>query len=402
MRGHDGFDGFVGGGSFVDDVLVFAALDAFGHANVIGDGEAALGFTTRHGASCAVGAAHERFGITFAADNVGASAHAPGDDAHVTKTGTDGTLPGDEDVAAVVFFAGDIVVVAVDGFEFGGERADFAGIADGGDDLAHHEIAIGAGKILSPFDGFDVIEEMLGAFGKVGKILVGEIGDVLLHVFAGEFDEVGAHAIANAARAGVKHEPDVVRLVEADFNEMIAGAESAEMIGVIAAIKLGMFFEDGVIARLEIEPGVFGVSGDDVPSAQIAASAVIGAAVGHGGFNGRANGMEIIGEIAGIEVGLHGHHAATNVDADGGGNDGALGRDDATDSGANAPMDVGHGGDPFVDEGKLGDVEELLASLILEGNTFGPRFDGRRVVGGDQVEGGVRHKDRIKKRVAGW
>src|SRR5215471_11638199 len=77
---HDGVDGLVSSGSFVDHLGVLAAFHTFGHALVVFDGEAPPGFTARHGAAGTVAATHEAFGIALAANDVGARAHAAGND----------------------------------------------------------------------------------------------------------------------------------------------------------------------------------------------------------------------------------------------------------------------------------------------------------------------------------
>src|SRR5690348_15071618 len=80
---HHGIDVLVGHGRFVDHVFVLAALDAFRGAHMVGHGVATLGFGTRHQAACAVTAATEALGMTLAAHDVRARAHAAGDDAEV-------------------------------------------------------------------------------------------------------------------------------------------------------------------------------------------------------------------------------------------------------------------------------------------------------------------------------
>src|SRR6267143_6959369 len=67
LSGHDGFDGLVGRRGFVDDLGVFTAFDAFGHALVVFHGETPLRFRARHCAAGAVAAAHETLPASFAA-----------------------------------------------------------------------------------------------------------------------------------------------------------------------------------------------------------------------------------------------------------------------------------------------------------------------------------------------
>lgn len=84
-------------------------------------------------------------------------------------------------------------------------------------------------------------------FRKIGKIYVGQVGVELPHILVGEFDEVDTQAVTDSAGAAVEHKPDLPSFVEADFDEVIAGAKSTQMIGVVAAIELGMFGQDGIV-----------------------------------------------------------------------------------------------------------------------------------------------------------
>src|SRR6266852_5455919 len=90
-----------------------------------------------------------------------------------------------------------------------------------------------------------------------------------LHVPARDFDEVAAHAVPDSARAAVQHEPDVFPFIQANFDEVIAGAERAEMIRVIASIELWMLFENSVVARLERLPDFIVAQRNLPPSARI-------------------------------------------------------------------------------------------------------------------------------------
>jgi len=56
-----------------------------------------------------------------------------------------------------------------------------------------------------------------------------------------------------------------------------------------------------------------------------------------------------------------GHHAATDIDADCGGNDSLPGGDHRTNGRANTEMNIWHRGHMVVDERQAGDVDELLA-----------------------------------------
>ena len=80
------------------------------------------------------------------------------------------------------------------------------------------------------FDRFNIVVEVFRAFREIRKILVGQVDKKLLHVLAGNLDEVAAHAVADAPRTAVQHEPHVLRFVEAHFDEVISGSQSAQVI----------------------------------------------------------------------------------------------------------------------------------------------------------------------------
>src|SRR6266567_5698322 len=178
---------------------------------------------------------------------------------------TDSAFASDQNVLVVMAFAGHIVVVAVDGLQLGNQRAHLTRITYRIEDLVHHQVAVRARKVLRPFDGLDVIVKMLGAFRKIGEILVRQVAEELLHVLASQLDEVAAHAIADAPRTAVQHEPDHVRFIETNLDEVVAGSQGAQMIRVVSAIELRMLFKDGIVARLQALPS-FGVwRGDGLP-----------------------------------------------------------------------------------------------------------------------------------------
>src|SRR5580700_6521578 len=101
----------------------------------------------------------------------------------------------------------------------------------------------------------------------------------------------------------------------------------------------------------------------------------------HSLLDGFASALQILGEIARVEIRLYGHHAATDVHTDRSRDDRTLGRDHAADRGAYAPVDVWHRGDPFENERKLRNIYQLLTRLIFKRHALGPRFDGYALLG---------------------
>ena len=119
------------------------------------------------------------------------------------------------------------------------------------------------------------------------------------------------------------------------------------------------------------------------------------ASVRNSGFDSGANGAEIVGEVSGVEIGLNGHHTAADIDTHSSRNDRTLGGNHTAYGRTDAPMDIRHGGHPFIDARELGNVEQLLAGLIFERDALGPGFDRGGVFGRDEVVGVVGHADRI-------
>src|SRR6266404_757093 len=135
---------------------------------------------------------------------------------------------------------------------------------------------------------------------------------------------------------------------------------------MVSTIQLGVLFENRIITRLQRLPDFVVAARDLIPSTYVAGATVVGTTVRNGFFDGGPNSVEVIGQVACVEVGLHRHHAAADIDTDSGRNNGALRWDDATYRRPHAPVHIGHGGNPLEDEGELRDIQELLTSLVFE------------------------------------
>ena len=143
------------------------------------------------------------------------------------------------------------------------------------------------------------------------------------------------------------------RLVEADLDEVVAGAERAEVLdGRCRGRASGCLATICVVARRERRPGLARcAAGGVAPRAAVVAAAVVGAAVRHGALDRRA--QRARGRRAArsrVSDGAHRHHAAADVHAHRGRDDRALGRDHAADGRAVAEWPSGIDGDPPVDE----------------------------------------------------
>jgi hypothetical protein len=121
------------------------------------------------------------------------------------------------------------------------------------EDRGHHQVAVRAREALGPVDGEHVVVEVLGALGEVREVHVGQVVNVPTHVLLREFDEVRADAVADAARATVQHDPDALRLVEADLDEVVAAAERAEVLGGRPAVEPRVL-RDQLLARRRRRP----------------------------------------------------------------------------------------------------------------------------------------------------
>src|SRR6266700_4649024 len=96
--------------------------------------------------------------------------------------------------------------------------------------------------------------------------------------------------------------------------------------------------------------------------------------------------------MVGMQRSLHRHHAATDVHADCGRNDGATRRNHTAHGRADSPMYVRHRRHPLVDERQLRDIQKLLARRVLKRDAVGPGLDGYTVFRLEYVVRCVRHR----------
>ena len=100
---------------------------------------------------------------------------------------------------------------------------------DGGEDCLHHLAAIRRRIVLGPMHGIDILVECGRALGEPREVAIGQVDVGFFHLATRALDEVPADDVADAARSGVQHHPDVFGLVEADLDEVVAAAEGAEL-----------------------------------------------------------------------------------------------------------------------------------------------------------------------------
>ena len=215
---------------------------------------------------------------------------------------------------------------------------------------------------------------MLGVLREIRKIHIGQIDEEALHVVPRQLNEVAAHAVADTTRPTVEHEPDVIRFVQADFNEVVARTKRAQVIRVVAAIELGVLGQDRIVSWLHSAPHFQRPRGNVAPCAAVACSAMVRPPVRDGQLYRVTQRLQVVGQVARTQARLNRHHAASDVHAHSRGNNRSLGGNHAAHRRPDAPMHVGHGRNPLKDKRHLRGIEQLLARLIFDRHTLGPGF----------------------------
>jgi hypothetical protein len=119
--------------------------------------------------------------------------------------------------------ARDVVVVAVHSLR----RRDDGTTErrrDGLDRAREHHVAVGPGVLLRPADGLQVVVEVGRPLGEVGEVAIREVHEPALHLAAGQLDEV------------------------------VAGAERAELTGRARVLALGVLVRDVDVPGGEASP----------------------------------------------------------------------------------------------------------------------------------------------------
>src|SRR5437867_5904353 len=156
---------------------------------------------------------------------------------------------------------------------------------------------------------------MLGSFGKVREILIRKVDHPSAHVLFRQLDEVLSDAISNTARAAVQYDPDALRLVEADLDEVIPSAERAEVIEVVTLSQTGMLGDDRGVLRLEMRPHLDRPRRRIPPRPSVVPPAAVGPPVRHSRLDRRSKSVKIIRQIRRAKRCPNGHHPAADIDA---------------------------------------------------------------------------------------
>ena len=203
---------------------------------------------------------------------------------------------------------GGVVVVAVDALGLGGAPAD--GPTQGRQQGVHHELAVGEGVALRPQHVVHVALELLVGLQEVRQVAVLQRPLQVGAEAAGAVDVASGQPVADAAAARVQHAPHPLVGVEADLHEVVAAAEGAELRAGLGEL---LACEDlGVRQRVAAQPSLGGSRGPGVG----------GEPRGDGTLHVGEQRIEAVGEVGGGQVGAHGDHAAAQVHADRGGDDG--------------------------------------------------------------------------------
>src|SRR5580658_5233839 len=181
---------------------------------------------------------------------------------------------------------------------------------------------------------------------------------------------------------------------------MVTRSQSTQVVRVVSTIQLRMLFENRIVARLQRLPDLRIANRNLAPSAHVAMATMIATAVRYSLLDCSANALQIVRQVARVEVGLYRHHAATNVHAHGGRNNGTLCRNDTAHGRPNAPVHIGHSGNPLENEGELRDIQELLTSLIFELHSLRPGLDRHTLLRHDYVISRLRHFILLRLEIA--
>ena len=243
------------------------------------------------------------------------------------------------------------------------------------DDVRHHHPAVERGKVLRPADRFDIVVEMVGAFREVRQVLIGQVDEPLAHVLLGELDEEGADGVADPARPGMQHHPHPLLGIETEFDEVVAGAERAEVHQVVGVLQPRMLVGQPLEALGERCPGLDDRCRGIAPGTGVALAPAHFAAMRYRPLDRSANALEVVGQVACHQRGACCHHAAADVDTHSRRDNGTLSRDDRADGGTDADMYIGHRGDMLEDERHLRRALQLVTRLVVHGHAAGPHLD---------------------------
>lgn len=237
--------------ALIENALVLSALNPFSGPCMIFEGDYLMRLPTGHAPAGTMRTATEAIRIALPADDEGAGAHGAGNDTQIAHTSPHGTLAGHPDVLAEVVLALDVVVVAVDGGLAQKERRQ--DITQRLERQRHHLLAVLPREVLSPRHRFAVVVKEVGVLDQIGAVSIRqELGNVPpQHFLLGTVDEILADLVADTTATRMQHDPKLAALISTKLDEVVAGAEGAQMIGVVVGFGLRMLLDDFIPATLQ-------------------------------------------------------------------------------------------------------------------------------------------------------
>ncbi len=177
--------------------------------------------------------------VTQSPHDVRTGSHTPRDDPELTSPCAYRSLSGDQHFLSEVLLARRVVVVTVHSNATQLERANF--LMQHSQYRFHHDPAIFGGIILCPLHCLDVVVEVLGSLHQVGKITIGQVDEVALHVLTRQLDVCLTDEVPDTARTGVEHYPDGLLGVQADLDKVISATQSAQLGLCVLCLQTGRF-----------------------------------------------------------------------------------------------------------------------------------------------------------------
>ena len=160
----------------------------------------------------------------------------------------------------------------------------------------------------------------------------------------------------------MQHDPDLLRLVEADLDEVIAAAERAQLIDPLRKLAHALLH-----LRVLVEncPQAAGEGPRCIAEYRIVI--MLRPADRHITADLVEHPLQaLFVQLAGIERQPRGDHATPDIDANRRRHDGLVRRNHRTDGGADAEMDIRHRRHVVMHERQAGDIAQLLARGVVD------------------------------------
>ena len=223
--------------------------------------------------------------------------------------------------------------------------------------------------VLSDGQRLPISIESPGSLVEPSQIAIRQSPIEPLGLLSCALDEVFADGRAEGAAAAVQHQPHAVRLVEAQFDEVVPASERAErqaprLVELPPAFRhLGRSLEHSSDPALQCSDSGPGAA----PWLRVPREADR-----YPRLDCIAHRAQVVRQLAGLQVKANCVHTAPDVDADRGGNDRPARRDHAPHRGAATVVHVRHRCDVRMGDGQAGHVLQLLERLAPGG--VGPQL----------------------------